>query len=162
MLWLAGGAVWLMKMIPLVLVVPRSDEITAIHEDAKKRVLELKGAQGADGPPFDYCREAALPLLTVLKLPKTMLQRELFQVTFKRSKDSGSKNSLFHAGFRMKPPLDPSIVRAVVDLPSSPDPVSQLLLVVPLLLLYEGSVGVAKWVEKKISMPGQVTSVTEV
>lgn len=31
----------------------------------------------------------------------------------------------------------------------SPDPVSQVLLAVPLLLLYEGCVGVARWVEKR-------------
>lgn len=42
LLWLAGGAGWLMRMIPLVLSFPHADEITKIHEEAKKRVSKLQ------------------------------------------------------------------------------------------------------------------------
>jgi uncharacterized protein involved in response to NO len=42
LLWIAGGVVWLIKMIPLVLIVPDSGEITKIHDEARRRILRIR------------------------------------------------------------------------------------------------------------------------
>lgn len=45
-LWLAAAFLWFFRMMPLIFVLPRPEDITRLHEDAKQRVLKMR--EGAD------------------------------------------------------------------------------------------------------------------